>query len=155
MNQSTEEREKFAAFVAAQDRCLDQVRRELRAGRKESHWIWFIFPQLAELGFSSMSRKFGIDSLDEARSYLAHDVLGPRLQECTRLILATPRGANIGSILGAPDNLKFRSCMTLFALAAPGDPLFKAALDRFFGGEYDSLTLQLLRQTKPHPDNAP
>jgi uncharacterized protein (DUF1810 family) len=136
---------KLAEFVAAQDPVYDEVRRELAAGLKESHWIWFIFPQLAGLGQSSMSRKFGIASIAEARKYYEHPVLGPRLRECTQLLVASPK-QNIASILGDPDDLKFRSSMTLFAAAAPEEPLFKEALDKFFDGAPDPLTLSLLQK---------
>ena len=135
---------KFAEFVTAQDQVYDDVRHELAAGRKDTHWIWFIFPQLAGLGSSPMSQKFGIASKAEARSYLEHSVLGPRLRECTQLMLAS--GRSIGSIMGYPDDRKFRSSMTLFAAAAPDEPLFEAALDRFFGGKHDVLTIRLLQQ---------
>jgi uncharacterized protein (DUF1810 family) len=136
---------KLAEFVLAQDAVYDDVRRELAAGRKETHWIWFIFPQMAGLGSSFMSRKFGIASKAEARSYLDHVVLGPRLRECIQLMLSLP-GRSIGSILGHPDDLKFRSCMTLFAAAAPEEPLFKAALEKFCAGERDPLTIRILEQ---------
>jgi uncharacterized protein (DUF1810 family) len=138
---------KFAEFVTAQDAVYDAVRRELAAGRKETHWIWFVFPQLAGLGRSPMSQKFGLASTTEARSYLEHGILGPRLRECTRLMLAAPN-RSIGSILGYPDDLKFRSSMTLFAAAAPEESLFDAALEKFFGGERDALTIRLLRQNE-------
>jgi len=141
---------KLAEFVTAQDAVYDEVRRELAAGRKATHWIWFIFPQMAGLGFSSMSQKFGITSKAEARSYLEHCVLGPRLRECTQLMLALS-DHNIGSILGYPDDLKFRSSMTLFAAAAPEDSIFEAALDKFFGGEHDERTIRLLRETEKGP----
>jgi uncharacterized protein (DUF1810 family) len=141
---------KLAEFVAAQDAVYDEVRRELAAGRKESHWIWFIFPQRAGLGFSPMSQKFGIVSIAEARSYLEHNVLGLRLRECTQLLLGLA-GRDIASILGHPDDLKFRSSMTLFAVAAPEEPLFQAALEKFFRGERDPLTLKLLRQNEAGP----
>lgn len=134
----------FAEFVAAQDPVYPRVLRELSAGRKESHWIWFIFPQLAALGRSSTSRKFGLASKDEARKYWEHPVLGPRLRECTRLLLASPE-QDISSIMGYPDDLKFRSSMTLFAAAAPEEPLFKEALQKFFAAEPDPLTLGLLK----------
>lgn len=136
---------KFADFVAAQEPAYDRVLRELKAGRKESHWMWFIFPQLAGLGSSPLAQKFALASLAEARSYLDHDVLGPRLRECTRLILAAPT-SDIGSILDYPDDLKFRSCMTLFAEAAAEESLFEAALRKFFGGERDPLTMKLLAE---------
>jgi uncharacterized protein (DUF1810 family) len=135
---------KLAEFVAAQDSVYEEVRRELAAGRKETHWIWFIFPQLAGLGYSSMSKKFGLASKAEARSYLDHPVLGPRLRECVQLMLASPN-QSIASILGPPDDLKFRSSMTLFAAADPEEPLFEAALEHFFSGERDPLTLGLLQ----------
>jgi uncharacterized protein (DUF1810 family) len=137
---------RLAEFVAAQDEVYDRVRRELAAGRKESHWIWFIFPQMAGLGVSPMSRKFAIASEAEARSYLQHAVLGPRLRECTALLLACP-DADIRSILGSPDDLKFRSSMTLFAAVAPGEAVFRAALERFYGGEGDAATLRLLERS--------
>jgi uncharacterized protein (DUF1810 family) len=135
--------DRFNDFVAAQDRVYDAVCRELTAGEKRTHWMWFVFPQLAGLGSSAMAQKFAIRSLDEARLYLAHPVLGERLRECTRLVLAVPdRG--VDDIFGYPDNLKFHSSMTLFAAAAPGEPLFAEALDRFFGGQPDEQTLKLL-----------
>jgi uncharacterized protein (DUF1810 family) len=135
---------KLADFVTAQDAVYDNVRRELAAGRKETHWIWFIFPQMAGLGLSFMSRKFGIASKAEARSYLDHSVLGPRLRECTHLMLSLPN-RSIGSILGHPDDLKFRSSMTLFAVVAPEEPPFEAALEKFFGGARDPLTIRMLQ----------
>ncbi|MFI5361573.1 MAG: DUF1810 domain-containing protein [Elusimicrobiota bacterium] len=139
--------EKLASFVAAQESVYDDVRRELAAGRKETHWIWFVFPQLAGLGLSSMSQKYAIASKAEAQAYLRHAVLGPRLRKCVRLLLALPR-EDIGSILGDPDDLKFRSCMTLFDAAAPEEPMFAKALDKYFGGQRDPLTLALLSSRK-------
>jgi uncharacterized protein (DUF1810 family) len=135
---------KLAAFVTAQDAVYEQIRRELSSGRKETHWMWFIFPQMVGLGTSAMSQKFGIASAAEARSYLDHPVLGPRLRECTRLMLAVP-GREISTILGYPDDRKFRSSMTLFAAVAPEDSIFDEALQKFFGGERDETTLALLR----------
>jgi uncharacterized protein (DUF1810 family) len=134
---------KLSGFVAAQDPVYDEVRRELAAGQKETHWIWFIFPQLATLGQSSTSKKFGLASQAEARKYWAHPVLGPRLRECTQLMLESPK-RKIKSIMGYPDDLKFRSSMTLFAAAIPEEPIFAAALEKFFGGEPDPLTIRLL-----------
>ena len=142
---------KLSRFVIAQDAVYDQVRRELGAGRKETHWIWFIFPQMTGLGFSPMSQRFGIASRAEARRYLAHPVLGPRLREGTQSMLALPE-QNISSILGYPDDVKFRSSMTLFAAAAPEEPLFQAALEKFFGGTHDPLTIGLLRQNENQRD---
>ena len=137
--------DKFTEFVTAQDAVYDAVRRELAAGQKETHWIWFIFPQLAGLGRSRMSQNFGLASKAEARSYLEHNILGPRLRECTDLMLAVPN-RSIGSIVGYPDDLKFRSSMTLFAIAAPAESIFDAALQKFFHGERDPVTISLLRQ---------
>lgn len=134
---------KLAEFVLAQNRVYDQVLRELAAGRKETHWIWFIFPQITGLGNSEMSRRFGIASQTEALSYLQHEVLGPRLRECTELILALPQ-REISSILGYPDDLKFHSSMTLFAAASPRELIFESALEKFFGGQPDPMTLRLL-----------
>lgn len=136
----------LSVLVAAQNATYQQVLRELAAGRKESHWIWFIFPQVAGLGSSLMSQKFGIISKADARRYLDHSVLGPRLRECTRLMLAVPDG-NIRSIMGYPDDLQFHSSMTLFAVAAPDESIFEEALQKFFNGEHDPLTLKLLAQT--------
>jgi uncharacterized protein (DUF1810 family) len=135
--------DRFADFVAAQDAVWEDVRRELGAGEKRTHWMWFVFPQLAGLGQSATSRRYALESLDEARRYLAHPVLGPRLEECARLMLArADRGAR--AILGSPDDLKFRSSLTLFGEAAPEEPLFAQALARFFGGRRDERTLELL-----------
>jgi uncharacterized protein (DUF1810 family) len=131
-------------FVDAQHGVMDAVRAELRAGRKRSHWMWFVFPQLQGLGSSAMAQHYGIASLQEARAYVAHAVLGPRLRECCALMLAVPdRSAH--DILGSPDDLKFRSCLTLFALAAPQEAVFRDALQRFYGGEMDARTEALLR----------
>lgn len=132
-------------FVEAQDRVYADVLDELRAGDKTSHWMWFIFPQHRELGRSSIAKHYGIRSLREARAYLAHPVLGARLLECTRLLL-THTNKTALEILHHPDDLKLRSCMTLFALAAPAEPLFQKALDVFFGGEPDAMTVQLVRR---------
>jgi len=130
-------------FVKAQDRVIDDVRAELKAGRKTSHWIWFIFPQIQWLGYSAKSRLYAINSAEEARAYLAHPLLGPRLIECTRLMLAA-QGRSAEAILGDIDELKFRSCMTLFAETCPEQPVFAEALDKFFGGVRDPATLERL-----------
>ncbi|QGZ38803.1 uncharacterized protein (DUF1810 family) [Pseudoduganella flava] len=129
-------------FVAAQRHAYDDAVRELRAGRKTSHWMWFVFPQLRGLGRSETSRFYGIASLDEARAYAAHPLLGARLRECTQLVNAHA-GTPIGTILGSVDALKFRSSMTLF-VEATGDALFRTALDTFYGGVPDEQTLRLL-----------
>jgi len=129
-------------FVDAQMPVYETVRAELAAGRKRSHWMWFVFPQLRGLGVSSTARHYGIDSLAEARAYLAHPVLGARLRECCALMLAVP-GRSAHEILGSPDDLKFRSCLTLFSLAAPDEPVFGQALAKYYGGEADPRTLAL------------
>ena len=130
-------------FVEAQDPVYDRVRSELTAGEKRSHWMWFIFPQIAGLGYSAMAARYAIASLDEARAYLQHPVLGPRLVECTELVNKIS-GRSIHDIFGSPDDLKFRSSLTLFAKAAPDNPTFKSAIDRYFGGHTDHRTEQLL-----------
>jgi uncharacterized protein (DUF1810 family) len=131
-------------FLAAQDPVLDQVRAELAAGRKRSHWMWFVFPQLRGLGQSAMAQQYGLASLAEARAYLAHPVLGKRLRDCTALVNAV-QGRSAEEILGGVDALKFRSCMTLFDAAEPGDSVFRTALDRYYGGVEDPRTLALLQ----------
>ena len=130
-------------FVDAQDRIYDTVLDELRDGRKRSHWIWFVFPQLRGLGHSSTAMHYGISSLDEARAYLAHDVLGPRLRECARLV-GRIDGRTADDIFGWPDNLKVRSSMTLFARATDDNADFRAVLDRFYDGVEDALTVEQL-----------
>ena len=132
-------------FVAAQAPHWADVRAELASGRKRSHWMWFVFPQLRGLGRSAMAERYGIGSRAEAAAYLAHRLLGPRLVECTGLMLGAPAGKSALAILGSPDDLKFRSSMTLFAAVAgdAGSP-FDLALARFFGGRADPATLALL-----------
>jgi uncharacterized protein (DUF1810 family) len=130
-------------FYDAQNPVYQQVCAELRAGQKESHWMWFIFPQMRGLGRSHIATKFGISSREEAEAYLQHPILGPRLRECTRLVNLVD-GRSINQIFGDPDDLKFRSSMTLFAAIAPGDRIFEDALQKYFGGDPDRLTLQLL-----------
>jgi len=128
-------------FVAAQDAggTYERAAAELRAGRKTGHWIWFIFPQIAGLGYSQASRMYAITSLEEARAYLAHPVLGARLIECAT-ILTGLAGLTAEQILGEVDALKLRSSITLFMHAAPGEPVFRQVLDQYFGGEPDSAT---------------
>jgi uncharacterized protein (DUF1810 family) len=130
-------------FVRAQDPVLDQVRRELGEGRKRSHWMWFVFPQLRGLGRSATAQRYGIGSLDEARAYLAHPVLGPRLVECTGLVNRV-EGRSAYEIFGSPDDLKFRSSMTLFASADPEALAFRMALGKHFGGALEALTVEKL-----------
>ena len=129
-------------FVAAQQPVWPQVLAELRAGEKRSHWMWFVFPQLKGLGSSGMAMHYGLSGLPEARAYLAHPLLGPRLREACALMLAVP-GRSAHAILGSPDDLKFRSCVTLFALAAPQEDLFRRCLDRFWDGAPDPRTVAL------------
>jgi len=130
-------------FVEAQDSIYAQVRSELSAGRKRSHWMWFIFPQIEGLGSSPMATKFAIGSPTEARAYLEHPVLGARLRECTRLV-TNVQGRSITEILGPPDDLKFRSSMTLFASVAADKKDFVDALNKFYSGELDAATVERL-----------
>lgn len=132
-------------FLNAQERAYNTVLAELRAGRKSSHWIWFIFPQIAGLGHSSMAQQFAIASLEEAKAYLQHPVLGQRLRECTQLVLNV-EGLSAEEIFGYPDYLKFRSCMTLFISAATDNTIFKDALLKYFDGQPDQQTLDILAQ---------
>jgi uncharacterized protein (DUF1810 family) len=127
-------------FVDVQAPIYEQVRREMAAGRKESHWMWFIFPQIAGLGQSPMSIRFAIASLDEAKAYLAHPVLGARLRECAGLTLDV-EAKTARDIFGAIDEMKFRASMTLFARAAPDEDVFQRCLDKYFGGSPDPATL--------------
>jgi len=131
-------------FVEAQDRVYNSVLNELALAQKTTHWMWFIFPQLKALGRSPMAKHFGLESLDEALSYLQHPILGSRLVECTQLLLKLPT-ADVFEIFGSPDDLKFRSCMTLFGQVVPREPVFGQAIDRFFHGKPDAATLELLQ----------
>lgn len=135
-------------FVEAQDPVFEQVLRELAAGEKETHWMWFVFPQIEGLGQSETARKYSIRSREEARAYLDHPVLGPRLLQCTRLV-AGVEGRSAERIFGHPDNLKLRSCMTLFGAVASEDQVFGDVLQKYFGGEADALTLERLRGLPP------
>ena len=134
-------------FVDAQSPVYPRVLAELRRGRKQSHWMWFIFPQLAGLGHSAMAQRFAIDSTEEARAYLAHGLLGPRLRECTALVNGV-EGRTISEILGSPDDLKFCSSMTLFA-AVSGETEFSSAIAKYYGGTRDRRTLDLLQSQRP------
>ena len=134
-------------FVGAQSPVYERVLAELRRGRKQSHWMWFIFPQLAGLGHSAMAQRFAIDSTEEARAYLAHGLLGPRLRECTALVNAV-EGRTISEILGSPDDLKFCSSMTLFA-AVSDETEFARAIAKYYGGTRDRRTLDLLQSQRP------
>lgn len=130
-------------FVDAQSPVFETVLRELRASRKASHWMWFVFPQIAGLGSSPMAQRYAIVSLDEARAYFGHQVLGPRLKACVAALLDVS-GRSAHEIFGSPDDVKLRSSLTLFAAAEPDEPLFTRALDRFFDGRKDTATLERL-----------
>jgi uncharacterized protein (DUF1810 family) len=130
-------------FVDAQAHVFPQVLAELREGRKRSHWMWFIFPQIAGLGSSDMARRFAISGRAEGLAYLAHPTLGARLRETTSLVNQVS-GSPIDAIFGYPDDLKFRSSMTLFAAVEPAEEVFRRALDKYFAGEPDAATLRLL-----------
>ena len=130
-------------FVEAQAPVYTRALAELTAGRKQSHWMWFVFPQIAGLGKSPMAQHYAIHSLQEARDYLDHPVLGARLKECTGAVLGVA-GKTAHEIFDTPDDLKFHSSMTLFSHAAPDEPLFRAALDKYFEGREDAMTIQKL-----------
>jgi uncharacterized protein (DUF1810 family) len=133
----------FEHFVRAQNPLYPQVLAELRAGRKASHWMWFVFPQLTALGRSPTALRYGIDDLATARDYLRHGVLGPRLVECTRTVLGVT-GRTAHEIFGSPDDLKLRSSMTLFSRADPEQPAFADVIARYYDGIEDSRTVELL-----------
>ena len=143
MSGNTDDYYSLYRFVEAQNPVYDQVCSELRQGLKMTHWMWFVFPQLEGLSSSSTSRKFAISSLEEAVAYLEHPILGSRLRQCTQLLNATS-GRTIKRILGLTDSLKFQSCMTLFAKAANDSKIFEDALQKFYEGEQDQLTLEYL-----------
>ncbi|AHG40682.1 calpastatin [Pseudomonas syringae CC1557] len=130
-------------FVNAQQPVFQQVLMELEAGHKRSHWMWFVFPQIQGLGHSEMAQRYAMSNLDEARAYLQHPLLGPRLEQCAALI-APQVERTAQQIFGSPDDMKLHSSMTLFALAAPDRPVFQAVLDGFFEGERDAMTVRLL-----------
>lgn len=132
-------------FLETQDHVYDAVLDELRAGKKSSHWIWFIFPQVKGLAHSGAAQRFAIVSLEEAKAYLQHPILGPRLRACTQLVLDV-EGRSAEQIFGYPDHLKFRSCLTLFMTATTDNKVFKDALLKYFDGKPDTLTLDLLAQ---------
>ena len=127
-------------FVDAQAGVHETALAELKAGRKRTHWMWFVFPQVAGLGSSSMAHAYAVSGLEEARAYLAHPILGPRLLACTAAVNAVT-GRSAHDIFGSPDDLKFRSSMTLFARAAPDEPAFRKALAKYYGGREDPQTL--------------
>ena len=133
----------LARFVDAQNSCFESVRSDLQDGVKRGHWIWFIFPQIKGLAHSPTAQRFAISSREEAEAYLGHPILGPRLRECTKLVNFI-EGRSIGEIFGSPDDLKFRSCMTLFVHATQNNQIFVDALQKYCGGEFDPLTLERL-----------
>jgi uncharacterized protein (DUF1810 family) len=130
-------------FISAQDPVIEEVLKQLRAGQKSSHWMWFVFPQIQGLGTSSMARRYAIASREEARAYQVHPVLGARLRQCTHLVLNIGR-RSAEQIFGYPDDLKFRSCMTLFATAAPEEAMYREALQKYFAGEPDLRSLEIM-----------
>lgn len=131
-------------FIDQQDRVYEQVLKELEVGKKQSCWMWYIFPQIYGLGCSQTAKAFSIKSIDEAKAYLDHPLLGKRLKACTELLIGL-EDITAEDIFGYPDVLKFRSCMTLFALASgQKEPLFETALDKYFGGKMDEKTLSIL-----------
>lgn len=130
-------------FVAAQAPVMDAVLRELTAGRKTSHWMWFVFPQIAGLGRSEMAQRYAIASREEAVAYLAHPILGPRLVQCNALVLGV-EGRSAHDIFGSPDDLKLHSSLTLFDAVSPADNIFSSALAKYFGGMRHAATLKLL-----------
>ena len=130
-------------FVEAQAADYDQALAEIKAGRKSSHWMWYVFPQIDGLGFSSMSRRYSIKSLDEARAYLDHPLIGARLVECAEAAMGI-EGRSACQVFGSPDDMKLKSCATLFARVTPPDSVFARLLDKFFEGKPDGKTLGLL-----------
>lgn len=141
----------LSRFIHAQDSVYDRVLEELKSGRKRSHWMWYIFPQVDGLGYSATSKHYAIKSMEEARAYLKHPVLGSRLLECADAVLAI-EGRSASDILGYPDDLKLQSSMTLFASVAGPDSVFVHVLDKYFQGERDVRTLQLLEPIKGNKD---
>jgi uncharacterized protein (DUF1810 family) len=143
-----EDRFKLERFVEAQAEVIEQVCSELRAGEKRSHWMWFVFPQIRGLGSSEMAMRYAISGREEARAYLDHPVLGPRLKECAAIVVEMD-GKSLEEIFGYPDHLKFHSSMTLFAeVEGPSERVFHKALRKYFGGQADKATLELLAATK-------
>ena len=129
-------------FLDAQEACYELALAEVRAGRKRTHWMWYVFPQFAGLGSSETARRYAIQSVAEARAYLAHPVLGPRLIECAEAVLAV-EGKTAHAIFGSPDDVKLRSCATLFARVAPAGSAFHRVIGAYFGGAFDAATLAL------------
>jgi uncharacterized protein (DUF1810 family) len=147
-------------FVRAQDGCYEQALAEISQGRKQSHWMWYIFPQLEGLGFSETSRRYSLKSLAEARAYLAHPLLGPRLRTCAEAALRV-EGLSAHDIFGSPDEMKLKSCATLFELVAEEGSVFQRIVDNYFQGERDPRTLRLIaaahegRSARAGPPDSP
>ena len=137
----------LSRFVRAQEHNYEQALAEIRSGRKRSHWMWYVFPQFDGLGFSAMSRRYAIKSVEEARAYLGHPILGPRLMECVEAALAV-EGRSALDIFGSPDDMKLRSCATLFERVTSPESAFGQLIDKYFRGERDSATLRLLGTTR-------
>ena len=135
----------FNDFIQAQNTIYPSIIKELTDGQKRTHWMWFIFPQVKGLGRSTMSRRFAIETLEQAKAYLQHEVLGARLRECAELLLLHP-DKSVLDIFGSPDNLKLQSSLTLFAFAAGNDCVFEELLHQFFAGDYDMNTIRMLKQ---------
>ncbi len=133
-------------FVEAQSETYESAVAEIRAGRKQSHWMWFVFPQLHGLGYSAMARRYGITGLAEARAYLSHPVLGARLRECAEVLEALDSGESVTGIFGSTDAMKLRSSLTLFAQAAGEESVFERLLDKYFAGRCDDLTVAALQE---------
>ena len=133
----------LSRFIEAQERDYQTALREIATGRKRTHWIWYVFPQLKGLGRSQTAEYYGIDGFDEAVAYMAHPVLGPRLVQISQALLAL-EACDAHAVMGSPDDLKLRSCMTLFEAAAPDEPMFARVLDKFYGGQRDGCTLAML-----------
>jgi len=138
---------KLNRFVEAQEGDYDRALAEIRSGRKQSHWMWYIFPQFDGLGFSSTSRRYAIKSVAEAKAYLGHPVLGPRLIECAQAAVSVD-GRSAHEIFGSPDDMKLKSCATLFASVSPPGSVFDRLLEKYYGGERDGKTLQLLEMAR-------
>lgn len=142
-----EDRFNLARFLEAQEDTFDAALAEIREGRKQSHWMWFIFPQIAGLGFSAMSQRYAIKSLSEAEAYLKHPILGPRLRESAQAAVDI-QGRSANQIFGSPDDAKLRSSVTLFAQVPAADPVFQQVLNKYFDGRPDEQTLRLLKASK-------
>lgn len=134
-------------FLKAQADDYEDALAEIKAGQKRTHWMWYIFPQLNGLGFSSMSKRYSIKSIEEAKAYLHHPILGSRLLECAQAVVDV-EGRSIAAIFGSPDDQKLRSCATLFASVSPSDSVFERILEKYYHGERDDQTLQLLEKLK-------